>query len=101
DERDIAHGYTHPDGSAAMFVHSATSTDVAPRWTIKQADGTTLNGKTAKELALALTKPEALPANVTSALDLLRKLTKGTYRLNDLAGDGNYKARLQLLKKLL
>lgn len=100
DDRSTAHGYSHINGSAVMFIHANTSTDVAARWVIKDKDGVEVTGKTAKELAVALIKPEPLPANVVSALDMLRKLTKGTYELSTLAGDANYKARVQLLKKL-
>lgn len=116
DELNIAHGYNHPSGAAALFTHANVNTEVGAAWTLKAADGTERTGKTAKELAAVLTpSPVAsLPANVATALTLLRKLTtltleerkaeepvsKTTYRLTDLAGDGNYKARLQLLKAL-
>jgi hypothetical protein len=100
DELNTAHGYTHEDGSAAMFIHANVSTDISARWILKRANGNQIEGKTAKQLAVALIKPEPLPANVTSALSLLRKLTKGSYRLLDLAGDSNYTSRVQLLKRL-
>jgi hypothetical protein len=99
DEQNTAHGYAHPDGSAAMFVHANTSPNIGARWIVTR-DGKKIEGKTAKELAVALLQPEPLPDNVRSALALLRKVTKASYRLADLAGDANYSTRLQLLKKL-
>ncbi len=101
DERSIAHGYTHPDGGAAMFIHDVISTEVGARWILKQQDGAERSGKTAKELVLALMQPAAVSPRVVGAVMLLHKLTKGQCRLADLAGDTNYKLRVQLLKKLL
>lgn len=100
EEGYTAHGYTHSDGSAALFVHENSNTAIGARWTLKRADGTQLDGKTAKQLAEALHKP-AVAAHVLAAIELLNKLSKGTYRLSDFAGDANYKARIQLLKRIL
>lgn len=94
-----AHGYNHSDGGAALFVHENTHTEIGARWTLKLADGTQVDGKTAKQLAEALHKP-AVAASVLSALQLLNKLTKGSYSVVDLGGEANYKHRVQLLKKL-
>lgn len=99
DEQNTAHGYTHEDGSAAMFVHANTSDKVSARWIVIR-NGKQMEGKTAKELAVALIKPESLPANVLSALTLLRKVTKCSYDIASLAGDEHYATRVQLLKKL-
>lgn len=99
DEQNTAHGYAHADGSAAMFVHANISERVNARWILVH-DFVKSEGKTAQELATALVQPEALPANVVSALDMLRKATKQTYKLASLAGDDNYTVRVQLLKKL-
>lgn len=100
DEQNTAHGYNHETGDAAMFIHANTSTDIGGRWIIKHKDGSQVEGKTAKELAEYLHKPEGLAANVIAALDLLRKLTKEKFNLNDLTGDDNYSSRMKLLKTL-
>lgn len=99
DAQNTAHGYNHEDGRGALFIHANTSDKVGARWVLIR-DGKRVEGKTAKELAAALVISDPLPANVLSALDLLRKATKGSYRLALLAGDDHYTARVQMIKKL-
>lgn len=103
DDTTSAHGYSHPDGSAAMFIHHNTSANIGASWKLVQ-NGKTVQGKTAQELAVALaarkqTVPQPSTA-VKEALNLLSKATHGTFRIADLTGDDNYTVRVQLLKKL-
>ncbi len=98
---DTAHGYAHPDGSAALFIHSFASPSTGQRWIVKRADGSQTEGKTAKQLVLALTKTTAVADNVLQALRMLRATTGGALNPDELRGDDNYKERVQLLKKLL
>lgn len=100
DERTTAHGYNHNDGSAAIFVHDNTSTEIGARWVLKNKDGAQKEGKTPKELTEALHRP-ALAAHVLSAITLLYKLSKGTFNLSSFAGEQNYTNRVKLLKAVL
>lgn len=100
DERTTAHGYSHPNGSAALFIHDNTSTKIAARWQLNRADGTSIEGKTAQELATALLAPVGVSEGTQAALQLLYKLTAGSFRAASLVGEENYTNRVQLLKKL-
>lgn len=97
-EGATAHGFTHADGRAAVFTHDNSNTNIGANWTIR-ANGEDVTGKTAKQLAEALHKP-AVANKVLNALELLSKLTKGTFLLSNLTGDSNYTQRMQLLKAL-
>ncbi len=96
--RSEAYGFAHPDGDVALLVVGVGH----QRWLLRTGNGAEQKGKTAKEFVAALhaSRSVALPAHVQGALLLLQKYTKGSYRIADLAGDDNYTARIQLLKKL-
>lgn len=100
DERNTAHGYVHPNGSAALFIHDNTSTKIGARWQIKRADGTSVEGKTAQELATTFLAPAGVTEATVATLQLLYKLTSGSFRVMDLKGEYNYKNRVQLIKRL-
>jgi hypothetical protein len=102
-DNNTAHGYTREDGAALLFTHAGSSSSINTAWQVKFADGSTAEGKNAQQFVKTMYDakgPAPLPSNVVAALDALRKLTAGKYRISDLAGDANYKARVQLLKLL-
>jgi hypothetical protein len=107
DARTTAHGYVRArDGAAAVFSHDNTSPGIAPRWVVKLKNEaqTQYTGKTLPEFAAAMVDARsgvlATPAAAAGAVRLLHELTAGRFDLSALTGDGNYTARVQLLKKL-
>lgn len=93
------HGYSHPDGRAAVFSHNGTAASAA--WRLDAGNKEPQRGTDAKELATLLTATTVLPPpHIQGALRLLGKLTEGSYSLEALMGDAHYGDRLGLLKKL-
>ena len=104
NDRDIAHGYTHADGSAAIFMHDTTSTEIGARWTIKTKASQGAEGKTASEFVTARlrqTDGDLPSANILSALRVLGKETGDTYDIASIKNeDAGYGSRLRVLKAL-
>jgi hypothetical protein len=98
DQRSTAYGFTRPDGAAALIVEA--NIDSSATWVLKLADGTTLEGASGKEFVEQLSKTLQAEPHVLSAVQMLGKVTSGSYRVVDLAGDSNYAVRVRLLKVL-
>jgi hypothetical protein len=107
DARTTAHGYVRArDGAAAVFSHHNTSPNIVPRWVVKLKNEaqTQYTGSTLQHFAAAMAADRSDAPHVgdaaVSAVRLLHELTAGRCDPSALTGDGNYTARVQLLKKL-